>query len=208
MYGFVTTLDTWALCVLETQDIRDAKGERKTKFNFKQYPMVREMDFCLSAKDDALAARYLDCKKHAVILQLIIGNPTRSKYAVPTVLEHRYREFVRSQGGPISELDDLLFKNPFLLSSERLEILIGLAAAGNGMNHLTSVEDGGRKWVTTMISSMLSASIKGQEKKGVKFHNVFLRESPGVNSCVQLLRLIAAVRDVVPAFVSILLDNV
>lgn len=157
-------------------------------------PLVRDMDFCLSSQSAEFAARYQVLKEHALLLQLIICHPTRSKYAVPSLLERRYRDFIRSQRGPIAELDKILCDNPFLLSSERLEILIGLAASGNGMNHVTSTESGCRNWMTTLISSLLSSNIKRSEKPSSKFHRVFVRNSPGVTACVEALKTIASVR--------------
>lgn len=157
-------------------------------------PLVRDMDFCLSSKHPDYAARYQQCKEYAVLLQLIICHPTRSKYAVPALLERRYRQVVRSLQGPIAELDRILNDNPYLLSSERLEILIGTAAAGNGMNHSTTTDDGGRKWLTTLISSMLSASIKGQECGATKFHRQLSRQSPGVDAAVGFFSQLASVR--------------
>lgn len=157
-------------------------------------PLVRDMDYCLSSQSPDLAARYQANKESALLLQLIIGNPTRSKYAVPALIEQRYRDFIRSQPGDISRLEAILRENPFLLSSERLEILIGLAASGNGMNHVTSTDSGCRSWMTTLISSLLASSVKGSEKNTAKFHHVFERGSVGVSSAISLLSQVAHVR--------------
>ena len=157
-------------------------------------PLVRDMDYCLSSQSPTLAARYQSNKESALLLQLIICHPTKSKYAVSALIERRYRDFIRSQPGAVSELDKILQANPFLLSSERLEILIGLAVSGNGMNHVTSTESGCRNWMTTLISSLLASSVKGCEKSHAKFHHVFERESIGVSASISLLSQVVQVR--------------
>ena len=159
-------------------------------------PLVRELDYILSCPhpDDAMALRFQELKKQAVVLQLIIGHPTRSRYSPFAVICDRYRDVIRSMRTPIADLDAAIHRYPYLLSSERLEILIGLAASGNGLNHLTSAEKAAEKWQTTLVSSILSESVRGRERETGKFHNVYTRHSPPVQAVMRELTCLCEVR--------------
>lgn len=157
-------------------------------------PLIREMDYCLSHDSPDKAQRFQQCKEPALLLQLMICNPTRSKYAVPALLEFQYRLMLQRVGGSIKEVDDFFIQHPSLLSSERLEILIGIAASGNGMNHITSTEDAYRKWTSTLLSSTMSSSMRSTDTRAGKWHNCFTRNSLGVLKAIEEFDRLAGVR--------------